>query len=417
MIKRHIIPLVKESLVNFPAVLINGARQVGKSTLTEQLKEENIIHTYVTLDDLATLEAATLDPDGFLTQFRDSVAIDEIQRAPDLLRALKKSIDEDRRPGRFLLTGSANVLSHRGVSESLAGRMDIISLEGLSLGELFKQKEPCSLIPDLFTAFLPDLISKLTEELPKKPTLDLQKIYELIFYGGFPDVALKKDQRFRDRWFSSYQAAYIERDVRDLSRGLDVLSFARFFRLLGLQTGQLVNFKNLGVDVQLDQRTVARYLELLEITFQVNRLPPWSSNSRKQLIKTPKVYMNDSGQASYLAGMLQPHSLSTHPAFGALFETWVWGELRKLLSLSTGIQTFFYRTREGREVDFLLSYGNKVVGIEVKVKESLTRKDLVGLEDMIDTLGPQTRGFLLYMGQTVVAFSKNIIALPIRCLI
>jgi len=416
MIQRHIIQLIQESLSQFPAVLINGARQVGKSTLAQQLKDTNLIHTYVTLDDLGTLEAATLDPDGFLSQFRDSVAIDEVQRAPDLLRALKKSIDADRRPGRFLLTGSANILSHRGVSESLAGRMDIVSLEGLSFGELLKQKKPCSLITDLFILPPQDLVPKWVEDLKEKPPLEIQDISEHIFYGGFPDVALKKDPRFRDRWFSSYQASYIERDVRDLSRGLDVLSFARFFRLVGLQTGQLVNFRNLGMDVQLDQRTVARYLELLEMTFQVNRLIPWHSNSRKQLIKTPKIYMNDSGQACYLAGIPTLESLSSHPFFGALLETWVWAELRKLLSLTTGIQPFFYRTQEGKEVDFLLSYGHRFWGIEIKAKETLTRKDFSGLEDMIDTLGPQAHGLLLYRGHIPLRFSDQLIALPLRYL-
>ena len=270
MIKRFLSPLVKNSLKLFPAVLINGARQVGKSTLVQQLVKEGVVKEYVSLDDLNFLEIAQNNPKGFIEQFKESVAIDEIQRAPNLLPALKKYIDENRIPGRFLLTGSANLLSVPGVSESLAGRLDIMTLEGLSVGEVIGQSKPSSFIEDLFSgACFSELASKWKEELQNKPYIKKEQIIEYIYYGGFPEVLLKKNPYFRTRWFSSYHTAYIERDVRDLSRILDIVSFGKLFKLLGLQTGNLVNYKTLGIESKLDQRTVSRYIEILEITFQI----------------------------------------------------------------------------------------------------------------------------------------------------
>ncbi len=418
MIIRHIHDFIKQSLLDFPAVLLNGARQVGKSTLAHQLQKIGIIDRYVTLDDLTVLRAAHTDPDGFLQQFQGSVAIDEVQRAPDLLRAIKKRIDEDRHPGRFLLTGSANVLSYPGVSESLAGRVDIIRLEGLSVGELYRQEKPSSFISDLFSGSSAyELVNHWNKILKNKPFIPKNDLSSLIYFGGFPDVTLKKDIRFRNRWFSSYETAYIDKDVRDLNRFLDIVSFSKLFHLAGLQTGSLLNQKNLSIEVGLDQRTVSRYLEILEITFQVHTLTPWFANTRKRLIKTPKVYTNDSGQASYLMGISSPDNLISHPSFGGLLETWAWSEIRKLLSITAGIECSFYRTHLGKEVDFLLSHGMIHWGIECKASTNVSLKDCRGLTDMIEAIGPNTKGIILYAGDEVVSFADNIIAVPFRILI
>ncbi len=418
MIVRHIHNFIRQSMLDFPAVLLNGARQVGKSTLAHQLQKTGVIDRYVTLDDLTTLRVALVDPDGFLQQFQGPVAIDEIQRAPDLLRAVKKRIDEDRKPGQFLLTGSANVLSYPGVSESLAGRVDIIPLEGLSLGELYRQEKPSSLISDLFSGTsLYDLAHHWNKSLENKPALTQQDLSSFIYFGGFPDVALKRDIRFRDRWFSSYETAYIDKDVKDLSRFLDVVSFSKLFHLAGLQTGNLLNQRTLSVEMGLDQRTVARYFEILEMTFQVQTLTPWFSNIRKRLIKTPKIYANDSGQASYLMGIASPDHLMTHPGFGALLETWVWAEIRKLLSMTAGIERHFYRTHLGKEVDFLLNQGMNYWGIECKASTSVSLADCKGITDMIEAIGPQAKGMILYAGSEVIVFSDRIIAVPLRILI
>lgn len=419
MIRRHISPFIEQSLQEFPAVLINGARQVGKSTLAQQLYRDGILKAYITLDDLSQLEAARKDPHGFISSITHPLAIDEIQRAPQLLQAIKKSIDEDRRPGRFLLTGSANIFSYPGISESLAGRIDIISLEGLSLGEILQQAAPSSFLNDLFSGIpLQELKDKWTQDIQQKPDIEIKSLNEHIFYGGFPEVALKKQERFRERWFSSYQSAYIERDVRDISRLLDVVSFAQLFRLVGLQTGNLLNHKNLAGEIGLDQRTVTRYLEILEMTFQASHLTPWFSNTRKRLIKTPKIYFHDAGQATYLSGIDTPVSLSTNPHFGAIFETWVWAELRKLLALTTGIERAFYRTHLGKEVDFLLYRGTTFWGIECKAAETVSIKDFQGLKDLQEALeSPNVKGLVLYRGNQIITFSENMLAVPLKCLL
>jgi predicted AAA+ superfamily ATPase len=417
MVKRHITSFVRESFQTFPSVLINGARQSGKSTLVKQLQQESLVKEYVTLDDLSTLQAAREDPDGFIKQFKNPIAIDEVQRAPDILRAIKKSIDENRRPGRFLLTGSANILSYPRISESLAGRVDIIHLEGLNVREISNQSEPTTFISDLFSgASIVDLRDKWSKELEQKPKLDKDLLAELIFYGGFPEIALKKNPRFCERWMASYQAAYIERDVRDLNRFLESVSFHKLFRLLGLQTGSLMNQKSLGLEVGLDHRTVARYLEILEMTFQTNRLIPWFSNTRKRLIKTPKIYMNDSAQACHLMGIFQPSYLIDSKHWGYLLETWLWAEIRKLITLTTSIECNFYRTHLNREVDFLLTRGFTHWGIECKAAASVGKHDCLGLEDMQAAIGSKVQGIIFYAGDTVLMLSDNILALPFRYL-
>ena len=420
MNKRHITQLIRSSLSTFPAVMIIGARQVGKSTLAQQLVNEGVVERYDSLDDLTTLEAARLDPDGFLHRYHNvsSVALDEIQRVPDLLRALKKSIDENRRAGRFLLTGSANILTYPGVTESLAGRMDIIHLEGFSVSELHQEARGSAFIDHLFVADPIEKVSTYCETILKhKSVLSKMQLRELIFYGGFPEIALSRSATFSERWFSAYQTAYIERDVRDLTKLLDVIPFSKLLRLAGLRTANLLNVKNLGADVGIDQRTVSRYLHLLEITFQANQLTPWHTSQRKRLVKTPKFYLNDSGFACFLHGMTNPQQLETYPQLGALFETWAWAELRKLLASTAGISTSFYRTHQGREVDFVLEKGQCRWGIEIKWTHSVTKSDFAGLIDMQEAMGENAFGIIFYMGNSLTHFSKKLLAAPLTCLL
>lgn len=418
MIERQIITSIIESLKDFPGVLLNGARQTGKSTIAELLRDNGLIDNYATLDDLENLESAKNNPDGFINQFTGSLAIDEVQRTPDLLRAIKKSIDQNKKPGRFLLTGSANLLSYPGVTESLAGRVDIISLEGLSLGEILSPTSPPStFINDLFSGSdLQTLSKKWNQTLKEKPELPKPTLLETLFYGGYPEVALKKSLRFRNHWFSSYQSAYIERDVRNLSRLLDVTAFATLYKILGLRTGNLLNISNVANQVKLDVRTVNRYLEILEITFQISLLKPWFSNDEKKFVKSPKIYLKDSGQAAFLWGINDPDHLASHPALGAIFETWVLAELRKLIALTHNVDTHFYRTYDGHEVDFLLSRGNTYWGIECKWSEHVSLDDFKGLTKMTQTLPGTPQGIVLYTGQNIVPIEKNLIAVPIRLL-
>ena len=418
MIRRHILALVRRSLAEFPAVLLIGARQVGKSTLARQLVREKLLERYVTLDDLATLEASRSDPEGFIAGLPGSAVIDEVQRAPDLLRAVKRTIDAKRRPGRFLLTGSANVLARTEVTESLAGRMDVVRLEGSSVAERLGRPAPSALLGDLFRIrSAGDLVRRLETSISHGPSFERRALRDAVFFGGFPTVSLRRDPRFARRWFSAYLTTYIERDARDLARIQDPVPFGKLLRLAALQTGGLLNVKNLGSESGLDQRTAGRYLGLLETSFQVNRLLPWFAHTRKRLVKTPKIYVDDSGIACHLAGIDTPARLEGHPMNGALLETWAWAELRKLLALTPGIQTGFYRSHQGREVDFVLARGKSLWGIEVKLAASVTRRDLRGVVEMQEALGGDVRGLVLHAGDALVAFSKTLIAAPIRCLL
>ena len=377
MKKRHITTILEQSLALFPAVLLNGARQVGKSTLVHQLVDQGAINHYVTLDNVTSLSACKADPQGFLNQFSGSVAIDEVQRCPELLVALKHNIDLTKKPGQFLLTGSANILSHPKVCDSLAGRMDIISLEALSISEI-NDTEPSSFLTDIFSGIQPNLLTKWREKIKKNTTLKTrQELTKAVFLGGFPDVVLKDSTYFTNRWFNAYFSAYTERDV----------------------------------ECGLDQRTINRYLEILNITFQISILQPFFANIQKRLVKTPKVFVNDSGYACFTAGFEQIENLSKGNAFGHLLETWVYAELRKLINLQIGIKIFFYRTHLGREIDFILTKGNSTVAIECKATESINHHHLSSITEF-QTEVPNTTGILLYSGKDVVQLAENIFAVP-----
>lgn len=413
MIRRDLAAVVRDSLADFPAVLLLGARQVGKSTLATELVRGGVLSSYVTLDDLATLEAAREDPDGFVGQFAEPVALDEIQRVPDLMRALKKSLDKNRAPGRFLLTGSANLLALPTVSESLAGRVDVIHLEGVSRREVADLPGAAAVLERLSQPKAWDeSIEQLRKESSELPAVGRAELRSRVFHGGFPEVVTKSQARFTARWFRSYVTTYVERDVRDVARLTDVVAFGKLVRLAGLQTANLLNVHNLAVDAGLDQRTAARYLEVMEVTFQAERLAPWQANVRKRLVKTPKLYLHDSGLACHLAGITRPEDLEGHPSAGALFETWARAELRKAAALTSVGSASFYRTHLGKEVDFVLERGRTRLGIEVKWTESVTRPDLAGLRDMQDAMGKASRGLLLYAGEEVVAFSEGLVAVP-----
>jgi len=418
MITRHVSKLISQSLQLFPAVLLIGARQVGKSTLAKQLVEQQLMSEYVTLDILANLEAARHDPDGFIAGYKDGVVLDEIQRVPDLMRALKKTIDQDRRPGRFLLTGSANVLAYPEVQESLAGRVDIIHLEGLSLGELYQQPHHSPLIADLLDCeSVADFMQCCRDRLNTLPQINRESLLNNIFFGGFPDINLKKDLFYSERWYSAYQTSYIERDVRDISKLVDIIPFSKVLQLTALRTGNLLVTSHIANEANIDYRTVMRYLGMLELTFQTNQLVPWHANAKKRLVKTPKIYCNDSGFAAYLCGIESTNQLAKSPFLGALVETWLWAELRKLITFLSGVQTLFYRAHLGNEVDFVLMKADKIIGIELKWADSVSSGDFKGLQDLQKTTKKRVLGVVLYSGDNVVPFGKYFTAIPLRLLL
>ena len=413
MIRRHQTSVIDASLDDFPIVLLIGARQVGKTTAARRLVEDGIMSTYLTLDDLMISDAARRDPKRFVEGLRHGTVIDEIQRVPELLVAIKYVVDKNRAPGRFLLTGSANILGRRDVTESLAGRMDVIRLDGLSVAEAH-ERPPSTLLDELFsTDDIATLSKKIGRRLDDVSPLIAGRLREAIFFGGFPDVALRKSTRFATRWFRAYFDAYVERDVRDLANLRDTTAVGRLARIMAVQTSSVANFAKLASDVEVDKRTVARYVELLEETFQIRRLRPWFRNVKKRLVKRPRHYAQDSGMACTQIGIRSPDELIDHDAFGTLLETWAVAEFFKLAENDGDVNVSFYRTHSGREVDVVLERHGKLRAIEIRAARTIRDRDVAGLHDFQDTTSNASLGFVLHPGDEVLPLSPTCTALPI----
>lgn len=410
MIRRHLQAPILETLQDFPVVLLTGARQVGKSTLAQALPGPEWKASYLTLDDRVTLDAALRDPDGFLAGTPAPVIIDEVQRAPDLLRALKLVVDRSRRPGQYLLTGSANLMTLKVVSESLAGRMALHELYPFSWPELAGKPAP-RVLDALFGAADARALLGLW---PKGPLPDRrQEIQGLILSGGYPTPSLMRSATSRTRWFEAYRQTYLERDLRDIAAVANLPDFGRLLSLAALRTGQLLNVSEISRELGLPLTTVRRYLNLLETTYQVRLVRPYFANTGKRLVKTPKLYLSDTGMACHLAAVEDWQVLERQGRVGPMVETWVAAELRKLMSLDSRYRLYFWRTHTGREADFLIERGEELVAIEVKWAGGIGDSDLAGLKDCAQALGERLRfSVLLYPGTQVVALDRRTVAVP-----
>lgn len=404
MIHRNItIPLL-EALSDSPVVLLNGARQTGKSTLVNWLGEHKHHARYLTFDDAGTLASARHDPAGFLAGIDGNIILDEIQRMPELFMAIKADVDRRRKPGRFLLTGSANVLLLPTLSESLAGRMEILTLWPFSQGEVEGLKE--TFIDSVFDAQTPPLI---------KSAESRTVIMNRVLTGGYPEILNRSAYGRRRAWFGSYLTTILQRDVRDLANidGLTILP--RLLSLLAARTASLLNFAELSRSSGIPQTTLKRYLTLLETTFLIHLLPAWSGNLSKRLVKAPKLYISDTGLAAYLLGTGE--MAEDFHMVGPLLENFVLLELLKQSSWSTTQpRLFHFRTQTGQEVDFLLENAEgKIVAIEVKASKTLGDRDFSTLKAIAESLGKKFhRGILLYMGDEGIPFGPNLFAMPLQ---
>lgn len=405
MYARHILPLLNEALADTPVVLLNGARQTGKSTLTQSLSAESG-RRYLTLDDHVTLAAAKGDPDGFIAGLNGPVTLDEVQRVPELFLAIKASVDRDRSPGRFLLTGSANVLLLPGIADSLAGRMEILSLWPLSNAEI-AGAPTVNLVDWLFDGPM--------NALAISPC-DRTQLIEKLLCGGYPEVVSRNSPRRRAAWFNSYLQAIMQRDVRDLANVEQLTEIPNLIKLLSTRSAGLLNFAEISRSSGLPQTTLKRYFSLLETLFLVYRLPAWERNLGKRLVKAPKVFLPDSGMLAHLVE-LSPERLTVGVGLpGSLVETFVLSELLKHLAFSERQLTLWhYRTQSNIEVDFILENRlGKLTGIEVKASHSVGSKDFNGLRHLKET-EPQffQRGIVLYGGHEVVPFAADLFAVPL----
>ncbi|MCK4548280.1 MAG: ATP-binding protein [Candidatus Eisenbacteria sp.] len=408
MIRRNITRPLLEALADRPVVLVNGARQTGKSTLVQWLARDLHPARYVTLDDATVLAAAREDPPGFLQGFEGPVILDEVQRVPELFLAIKTEVDRDRSPGRFLLTGSADVLLLPRLSESLAGRMEIHTLWPLSQGEIESVQEE-----------FVDAVFARSAKLVPGPRLDRADLLDRILAGGYPDVISRRSPSRRAAWFGSYVTTILQRDVRDLANIEHLTTMPRLLALLAARVGSLLNFSEISRSLGLPQSTLKRYVALFETAFLFQPLPAWSGNLGMRLIKSPKVMLNDSALAAHLMG-LDRRRLRKQPSLaGPLLEGFVVTELRKQVGWSrTQPRLFHFRTPAGQEVDIVLEdAAGSVVGIEVKASASVRADDFKGLRALRDALGSRfVRGIVLYTGFESVAFGPKLSAQPITVL-
>lgn len=394
---------VRIALVDTPVVCLLGPRQAGKTTLARQFEPE---YSYVTLDDPATLAFAQNDLAAFVAALPDPVILDEVQRAPELLRAIKLSVDRDRRPGRFLLTGSANLLQLPRLGDSLAGRMEVVDLQPLTAAEQARK-------PGRFLQAM--LEGTLKPALPPAAEPDVPALAQRVVAGGFPEAVRRTPERAR-AWHRQYLRAILERDVRDVARVRDPLEISRLLELLALRAAQLLNVSTLTNELNLRRETVEHYFSVCERLFLVRRLPAWHTNRATRLIKSPKVHLVDSGLAATLSGFRSDDAVAHRERFGHLLENFV---VQQLMAQSgwtaPELEFSHYRDKDQVEVDLVISRGRDVWGVEVKAAATVTPSDGAGLRRLADQCGKHFRGgALLHAGNATIKLAvENCLAVPL----
>ncbi|NLE40145.1 MAG: ATP-binding protein [Pirellulaceae bacterium] len=408
MIPRHLSPQIADALRDTPVVYLQGARQTGKSTLAKAIAAEHGFADYLTLDAAAALSAADSDPEGFLAGLEGPTVIDEVQRVPRLVLAIKADVDRCRRPGRFLLTGSASVMALPKLSESLAGRMELHTLWPFSQGELIGRRE--TFVSQLFGPTL---------NPPDAKALTQREIVEQLIVGGYPEARIRDKEERRHAWFDSYLTAILQRDVRDLANVDRLAELPRLLSLLASRTCQLINHADIARTLAIPQTTLKRYLSMMEMTFLVRLLPAWFMNIGKRLAKSPKLLILDTGLLTHLLAVDAERLQADHTLLGHVLENFVAVELLKQLGWSQRkCGLFHFRTTSGQEVDLVLEDASgQLVGIEVKAGATVDRHDFRGLKTLAETVGDRfARGVVLYMGPTPVPFAERLHALPIHWL-
>jgi predicted AAA+ superfamily ATPase len=408
MIQRLITNKLLQALSDTPVVLLTGARQSGKSTLVRLMAENDHPARYLTLDDAAILGAATTNPQGFIDGLEGPVVLDEIQRAPGLFLAIKAAVDRKRTAGRFLMTGSANVLVLPRIADSLAGRIEVLPLWPFSQSEIEGTTDS---VIDMFFAvkFQPQ-----TNVKDKRETLLMR-----VLAGGYPEAYQRTDPERRSAWFGSYITTILQRDIRELANIDGLTALPKLLSLLAARSGSLLNFAELSNSSAIPQTTLKRYMSLFETTYLLHLLPAWSTNLGKRVIKTPKVYLTDSGLTTHLLGMNMKQLESNTAMFGHLFEGFVLMELMKQSGWSkTKPGLYHFRTHAAQEVDFVLEAPDgSIIGIEVKTSAAIDADTFSGLRTLAEHAGKKfMRGIVLYSGREVVSFGKNMIAAPIEVL-
>lgn len=391
---------------SFPVLMLTGPRQVGKTTLLEMCAQGT--RAYVTLDDLDARHLAQTDPALFLQTWQPPLIIDEIQYAPQLLSAIKMAVDRDKRNGLFWLTGSQKFHLMRGITESLAGRVAIVDLLGLSQAEL--DGRALSARPFVPT---PEWIAQARQTT--RPT-GLMGAFERIWLGSYPRL-IEQGPKLRDVFYRSYIQTYIQRDVQDILKVSDPITFNRFLGVVAARTGQLLNYASLARDVDIDNKTAKSWLSVLEASGLVYLLQPYHRNLTKRMVKTPKLYFLDTGLAAYLTKWPTPESLEAGSMSGAMLETWVVAEiLKSYWHNGQEAPLYFYRDTDQREVDMVIEAGDTVYPVEFKKTASPSRtatRQFSVLEKLGKTVG---HGAVVCFVERDIPLSQQVTAVPVQYL-
>ena len=404
-IQRHMERIVTELTQQYPAIMIVGPRQVGKTTMLEHLMaEEGCGRKKVTLDDLAERELAKTDPKMFFQLHKPPLLIDEVQYAPELFPYIKMMVDERKQPGDFWLTGSQLFKMMEGVQESLAGRVALLHLSPLSQSEILGSSEN--------TPFQIDL-EVLAQRQEQTAPCDTPTMFQRIYRGGMPALVTGKYES-ANIFYSSYIDTYLERDVRRLSSGIDSLKFLRFLRASAARTGQQVNYKGIADDAEIDQATAKSWLHILETLGIVFLLQPYSNNVLKRTVSTPKLYFYDTGLVCYLTRWTSAETAMEGAMNGALLENYAVAEVVKSYQ-NSGLEPFlyYYRDADAKEIDLLLERDGKLFPVEIK-KMATPPKKLTKVFDLIDK-SPLQRGTgaVLCMADKLGAFDRDNLIIPI----
>jgi predicted AAA+ superfamily ATPase len=397
VLPRLIEPVLRRALRTSPVVVVGGARQTGKSTLVQAIDPTR---EYSTLDDIDTLARAESEPDAYV-RAASVATIDEVQRAPGLLLAIKRAVDRERAPGRFLLSGSANLHLMRAVSETLAGRAVYLTLQPLT------RREQLGLAGAGVWEMLFDAEDDAWPDVLRASTAPMDDWRALATRGGYPTPAHHlRDPDDRRLWFAGYTQTYLERDLRDLSAVSSLVDFRRLMKAAALRIGNLVNQTELGRDVGMPQPTVRRHLGLLEISYQFVPLPSFAVNRTKRVIKTPKAYWSDTGLALFLAD--QPEPTGAHLENLILSDLLAWAGSRV-----DAPSIMYWRTASGTEVDFVVEWKRRVLPIEVKATNRPRLEDAKALRVFLDEHGRRSRaGLLLHAGDEIGWLTDRILAAP-----
>ena len=411
---RLVRPRLEEALADTPVVLVHGPRQCGKTTLARAVGDA-AGYAYRTFDDDTLRAAAEADPVGFVADLPDRAVLDEVQRVPGLFTSLKAAVDRDRTPGRFLLTGSANVLLVPTLSDSLAGRMEILRLHPLSQHELSgRAGEAPTFVERLFRA---ESGSVADLGFASGPTERLgAALAETVVAGGYPAALARAAPHRRTAWYRAYVETLVQRDVRDLASIHNLDALPRLLSVVASQTARLVNVADLSGPFQLSRPTIRAYVTLLERVFLLDELPPWHSNRLSRLVKTAKLHAGDTGVACALLEMSADELWADRELYGQMLETFVYGELlRQASGLGRPVQFHHLRDRDGAEVDLVMERsGRQLVGVEVKAAATVRRKDFSGLHKLQDAVGDRlVAGVVLYDGEATLPFGNGLWAVPI----